>query len=84
MIETALEKKLQDGTTLKLVSWVSDFVRPGQTMYQLHLVHGFVISGFPINYEDFSEKQMRGIYDSITSRADFEKVRDGQDARTDR
>jgi len=62
---------LKDGTVLKLKTWVSDSIRPGKRMYQLALVEGPLTIQFPTNYEDYTEKQVREIYESVKSKADF-------------
>ncbi|PIU30329.1 hypothetical protein COT07_01305 [Candidatus Woesearchaeota archaeon CG07_land_8_20_14_0_80_44_23] len=68
------EKQLKDGTVLKLKTWVSDSIMPGKRMYQLALVEGPLTMQFPTNYEDYTEKQVREIYESVKSKADFEMV----------
>jgi hypothetical protein len=68
------EKQLEDGTVLKLKTWVSDSIMPGKRMYQLALVEGPLTIQFPTNYEDYTKKQVRGIYESVKSKADFERV----------
>ena len=73
------EKQLDDKTTLKVVTWVSDQVRPGQRMYHLELTeaYGYATTKYPINFEDFSKDEITGMYDSIHSKKDFEKMMRG-------
>jgi len=76
------EKQLEDGTVLKLKTWVSycpflrvrNAIRPGKRVYQLALVEGPLTIQFPTNYDDYTEKQVREIYEYVKSKADFEMV----------
>lgn len=82
-IEYIAERELDDGTTLKLKTWVSDMIRSGQKMYQLNLVDGCLTTQFPTNYEDYTEAQVRTMYSSIQSRADLRKIMDEQRQSSD-
>jgi hypothetical protein len=68
------EKKLDDRTTLKLKTWVSDVVSPGKRMYQLELVKDSMSTQFPTNFEDFTEAQVRRMYYSVRSESDLDKL----------
>lgn len=74
-IQCLFEKELTDGTTLKFNTWESDVIRPGTRMYQLALVNKGLTIQFPTNYEDFTQKQIQIMYDSIQSKKDFDKIR---------
>ena len=73
------EKQLTDGSTLKLKTWVSDHVEPGRRMYQLELVGGGLTTQFPTSFEDYTETDVRGFYESINSRNDFTRIRNQHD-----
>jgi hypothetical protein len=79
-IDCIAEKKLKNGTTLRLQTWISDVIRPGKRMYQLALTEGSpgcqLTIQFPTNYEHFTEAQVRGMYKSIKSREDLVKIMD--------
>ena len=63
-----VEKKLTDGTTLKLIE--HDKMSP---RYQLNLVDGFITYQFPTT-ERLGEEHVRNIYDSVNSSRDFQQV----------
>ena len=63
-----VEKKLADGTTLKLIEHEKTSPR-----YQLNLVDSFITYQFPTT-ERLKEEQVRGIYDSVNSSGDFQRV----------
>ncbi len=74
-ISTITKKILNDGTTLEIVSWISDAVRPGERMYQLNLRDGPGTLSYPTNFEDYTEPQIREMYNSIKSKKDFKIMR---------
>ena len=63
-----VEKKLTDGTTLKLIE--HDKMSP---RYQLNLVDGFITYQFPTT-ERLGKEHVRNIYDSVNSSRDFQRV----------
>lgn len=73
------ERQLEDGTSLRLTTWVSEVVRPGQRMYQLKLVEGGLTIRFPTAYEKFTEARVREMYASIQSRKELLRIMKEQD-----
>ena len=71
---TILEKILEDGNKLKLVTWRSQIVSPGKLMYQLELELDDEIMRHPWNFEKLTEEKGQKIYDSINSKEDFESL----------
>ena len=65
---SVVEKKLADGTTLKLIE--QEKTSPH---YQLNLVDGFITYQFPTT-ERLKEERVRNIYDSVNSSGDFQRV----------
>lgn len=59
-----------------LYSWISDGVRPGVRMHQLHLMWDGRSEGsltqFPTDYENYTGAQVRAMYDTIETVRDFE------------
>ncbi len=69
---TISEKRLKDGTTLKLEMWVSDTVKPGETLYRLELEIGRGMKkSYPLNLEDCTMENVSPMYDKIESEDDF-------------
>ena len=67
-------KVLDENCVLVMHSWTSDMVSPGRRMYALKLFDkdaGYFTSGFPSNYEDYTEAKIRDLYDEIKTKADF-------------
>lgn len=62
------EKKLRDGTTLKLIEH-----KNAPQRYQLNLVDGIIMYQFPTT-ERLNEEHVRSIYDSVNSSNDFQRV----------
>ena len=73
------EKILEDGSLLKIRMWVSDAVMPGQKMYQLGIL-SCTDNGhrhernWPVNFEDYTEAQIRDIYNRIESEKQFKEM----------
>ncbi len=74
------KKRLSDGSELELKRWESDFISPGRIGYQLALAQfqGNLITQFPINWENYTEQQIREMYSSINSVGDFQKYQRNQ------
>ncbi len=70
-IDYIAEKALEYGITLRLKTFISDVIRPGQRMYQLELEErkgGFSFaSQFPTKWEKYTEQEIREMYDKITT-----------------
>jgi len=70
-------KELRDGEILRIVTWVSDVLRPGHRMYQLELWRDRVrTSRIPARFENFDKQQIRAMYQRINSSADFDNLWD--------
>ena len=74
--EILQSKKLQDGSELRLLTWVSDFISPGERGYQLtlHRKSGLITQN-PTDWENYSEAQVREMYASVESERDFDELR---------
>ena len=73
-IECTAEKKLEEGSTLKIETWISDVYFPGKRVYQLRLES----DGDPVFFPrtpNFSKDEIQKMYDDIKSKGDFEKIR---------
>lgn len=72
------EKTLEKGVTLRLKTWVSDFICPGRRMYQLELVTDSprctTTCQFPTNFEDYNARHVRRMYDTVNSVEDFHRL----------
>ncbi|MFH1211202.1 MAG: hypothetical protein V1645_04795 [archaeon] len=69
---TISEKRLRDGTTLRLEMWVSDSVKPGEMLYRLELEIGRGMKkSYPTNLEDCTMENVTPLYDKIESENDF-------------
>jgi len=75
--EVIESKILLDDSRLQLKRWISDFIEPGRIGYQLALVSKDerLTTQFPINWENFTEKQIREMYVAISSPEDFYEFR---------
>lgn len=70
-----LQKPIAPDLTLGLYTWVSDVVRPGQRMYQLHLMDGHGNeTRFPTRYEDYTYEDVLSIYNMVNSRGEFREL----------
>lgn len=63
-----------DETTLRLFTWISDSIRPGQRAFQVILDQPYFSKRTPTNWEDYSEKDIREMFMGINSSEDFDKV----------
>ncbi|MEW5897414.1 MAG: hypothetical protein AB1668_06995 [Nanoarchaeota archaeon] len=89
-IDYITERRLEDGTTLKLRTWESDAARPGvcpnQRMYLLELTGSCWTLSFSTASGSLTKLQAGEMYRSITSREGFimamneERQRKGQSA----
>ena len=77
--EVIESKVLSEDIRLELKRWTSDFIEPGRIGYQLALVsfNGGLTTQFPIDWENYSEQQIRRMYDTINSAEDFNRIRRG-------
>ena len=73
-IEYLGEKKLEGGTTLRLKTWISDTISPGQIMYGLKLTDGPGTINFPTNLEDCADPRIKDMYAAIRSEEDFQRI----------
>ena len=75
--EVIERKRLEDNVELQLKRWTSDVIRPGRVGYQLALVRfgGELTTQFPIDWENYTERQVRDMYNAINSTDDFERIR---------
>ncbi|MBI2675392.1 MAG: hypothetical protein HYX24_02970 [Candidatus Aenigmarchaeota archaeon] len=78
----ARKKNLEDGNTLRQETWTTDSSLGGKRMYNVDLVSGHFVHRFPTDYlVALREEEVNNIYDSIRSRADFERIIAEQKAR---
>ena len=70
------QKTLEDGTKLRILSWISDMTDPGRRMYRLELQRNPICkSGIPHDWENWDEAHTRMMYDTIQSVQDFDRLR---------
>ena len=69
-------KRLDDGELLGLKTWTSDVIRPGQKGYQLILRKNGLTMQFPTDWENYSETEVRQMYDSVNSIEDWYELRE--------
>ena len=69
-------KKIGRQGLLGLKTWVSDSIRPGQRGYQLLFRNKSLNMQFPTNWENYSEIQVREMYDSVSSIKDWYKIQE--------
>jgi hypothetical protein len=66
------EKTLKDGSVLKLEMWVSNSVKPGETLYRLELEVGRGVKlSYPPKLEDCLLENVQELYGKIESEKDF-------------
>jgi hypothetical protein len=68
------ERKLEDGTGLRLLTWISRIVEPGKQMYQLECLSGNVRSVYPENFQNFPKRQAEELYVAIKSKEEFNRL----------
>ena len=72
---TVKEKVLEDGSRLKMVSWISGHVDPGRRMYQVQIYDTSGSTNFPTDFENFSKRQVRKFFDQVSTHEDITELK---------